>query len=427
MKAYLVAGLGFGDEGKGVIVDALIRKIGNAASCVVRYNGGAQAAHHVTHNGHTHCFSQFGAGTLAGATTSYLSQFMVVDPFALEREAQGLQTLGILRPFDNLQIHPDALIVTPWHRILNRIHETARGVGRHGSCGRGIGEVKREAALGLPMITMSDLKNNWSQLVEKASTVRHRLFCGIESLGLLTSNLEDLDAVMWSEEAWRIGKLINTDPWRPDWYDTLIFEGAQGVLLDETYGFAPHTTWGSTTFSQADHILTTECSEREIIKIGVTRSFLTRHGAGPLPTEYAFSQPYIGGDHNAENPWQGALRVGCLDAMLLHYAIDVCDGIDQLAVTHCDKITSGWKVCSRYDDNRILPIIPTSYSEKIDTRLINVQPLFRRLTNIIDFMPWLENRVNVKVGIESHGRSADYIRWRKAPCQTTNFRCRKAQ
>jgi adenylosuccinate synthase len=139
MNAIFVAGLGFGDEGKGSIVDALTRK--HQADLVVRFSGGAQAAHHVvTDDGREHCFAQFGSGTLAGAST-HLSRFMLIDPLALVKEAEHLKQIGVVDPFERLTIDPRAPIITPYHRAMNRLRELSRGRQRHGSCGVGIGEL----------------------------------------------------------------------------------------------------------------------------------------------------------------------------------------------------------------------------------------------------------------------------------------------
>ena len=136
--AIVVAGLGFGDEGKGTTVDWLVRR--HESALVVRYNGGAQAAHNVVlPDGRHHTFSQFGSGTLAGAET-FLSRYMLVNPSAMLNEAAGLAGLGVVDPLSRVHVDEDALITTPFHIAANRAREQARGDGRHGSCGMGIRE-----------------------------------------------------------------------------------------------------------------------------------------------------------------------------------------------------------------------------------------------------------------------------------------------
>ena len=149
----IVVDLGYGDAGKGTIVDWLCARAADAArntsdrpvQAVVRFNGGAQAAHHVLARGtrqpaRAHPFAQFGSGTFTPGTRTFLSRFMLVDPLALVAEAEHLGELGVRDPFGLVAIDRDALLTTPYHRAANQAREAARGDGRHGSCGLGIGE-----------------------------------------------------------------------------------------------------------------------------------------------------------------------------------------------------------------------------------------------------------------------------------------------
>ena len=151
-QAILTVDLGFGDAGKGSIVDYLARR--HDAHTVVRYNGGAQAGHRVVTPGaapQEHVFAQFGSGALAGAAT-HLSRFMLLDPLAMMVEAQHLSALGAPDPFAHTTIDAGALVITPFQRAANRLKELARGLrqaqssraGRHGSCGMGIGETQAD-------------------------------------------------------------------------------------------------------------------------------------------------------------------------------------------------------------------------------------------------------------------------------------------
>ena len=121
-KSIVVVGLGFGDEGKGSIVDALTQK--KETKTIVRFNGGPQAAHHVVRdNGEWHCFSQFSSGMFSKDTKTWLSEFMLVDPLALIREEQFLQKHNICDAFERLYIDAHCVVVTPFHKYLNRLHE----------------------------------------------------------------------------------------------------------------------------------------------------------------------------------------------------------------------------------------------------------------------------------------------------------------
>ena len=125
MTAYIVIGLGYGDEGKGSTVDFLVRESG--AHTVVRFNGGSQAAHNVTSpQGVHHCFSLFGSGTLVPEVETFLSRHVVIDPLAIEAEGAVLQKKGVEQPFERLTMDPGCPVVTPFHRIINRMREFGR-------------------------------------------------------------------------------------------------------------------------------------------------------------------------------------------------------------------------------------------------------------------------------------------------------------
>ncbi|KAF0249156.1 MAG: adenylosuccinate synthase [bacterium] len=123
-QAFIVVGLGYGDEGKGTTTDYLTRKY--QAHTVIRFNGGSQAAHHVvTSSGITHCFAQFGSGTLVSGVRSYLSSYMAVDPLALLVENQALQEKGVQDGLSRIIIDENCLVITPFHKIINQMQEVS--------------------------------------------------------------------------------------------------------------------------------------------------------------------------------------------------------------------------------------------------------------------------------------------------------------
>ncbi len=347
-KVFLVAGLGFGDEGKGTITESLC--FAHRANLVVRYNGGAQAGHNVvTPDGKHHMFSQFGAGTLLGAKT-HLSRFMVLHPGAMLAEAEHLRHLGVSQPFAGLSIDQSALVITPYQQAANQLRELSRGDGRHGSCGLGVGETRQDylehglalyagdcldpVRLNAKLTALRDHKVAQLKAVQVVpSPASSRAFA---ELTRPVAEVADLFA-SWAHLCRMVGseylaQLLAHTP-------AAVFEGAQGVLLDETYGFQPYTTWTDTTFANATQLLTEVrgLDAIELIKIGVMRSYMTRHGRGPLPTQ---SDWHLHGEHNQTGLWQENFRVGHLDLVLLRYALAVLGGVDQLAVTHIDQRSS---------------------------------------------------------------------------------------
>lgn len=416
MRAYIVVGLGFGDEGKGTIVDTLVRETG--APLVVRFNGGAQAAHHVVAPEGSHCFAQFGAGTLAGAHT-FLTENVIVDPPALFREAQHLESIGIADPFRRIEISPGAPIVTPWHRALNQLREVKRGSGKHGSCGRGIGEVVREIGQGRQYICASELRNPLV-LLRTAFMVRERLIQDALAADLMSVDHWARETIERSAEEWVADIVKCTALWRlsgtPTWPEDkpVIFEGAQGVLLDQWQGFHPFTTWSTTTPQWAEDVIARAPYRYEPVKVGVIRTFLTRHGAGPFPTETIQLQSAVKDDANSHNDWQGSLRTGSFDFMLLHYAINACNGVDTLAVTHCDKPAKQagpWFAAHAYKKaGALMTEIPVyrenqtlNFNSKLTGLISDVQPIYERYDTVYELLADIEAETAIKVGITSWG------------------------
>jgi adenylosuccinate synthase len=130
----------------------------------------------------------------------------------------------------------------------------------------------------------------------------------------------------------------------------LIFEGAQGVLLDESFGFDPHTTWSTTTFANAQTLLDDACHAGPRTRVGVLRTYFTRHGPGPLVTEDIALCRAIPELHNDPAGWQGRFRVGVFDAVAARYAIAVAGTVDLLAFTHLDRLAQlPARICNAYE------------------------------------------------------------------------------
>lgn len=347
---HIVVGISWGDEGKGTITDSLTRKLG--ASVVVRFNGGGQAAHNVvTNDGRHHTFSQWGSGTLAGAHT-ILTKDVAIDPLAMAEEANALIRVGVATPFSLLAVDGRALVTTPYHAEINRLRERLRGEQRHGSCGTGFGETIADSiAHPDDCLRAADL-SKYDTLAWKLQSLR--LAKGAEASRLRKGEPHDsfflsLDVERRIlERLYDVGQRVHVAGW--DEIATrlrtapAVFEGAQGVLLDEWHGFHPHTTWSTTTADNARATIVA-AEAGEWVTVGVTRAYATRHGAGPFPTEIDGAGPPVG-EHNAKHDWQGRFRVGCFDAVLARYAVEAVSGVDALAVTCCDHM--GLPACVGY-------------------------------------------------------------------------------
>jgi adenylosuccinate synthase len=339
-----VVDLGYGDAGKGAVVAALCRA--RTVRAVVRFNGGPQAAHNVvTAQGH-HTFAQFGSGTLSG-TPTHLSRFMSVDPLALAAEADHLRALGVPAPYGLLTVDREARLVTPYHAAANRLREHARGADRHGSCGMGVGETARYAlAHPADAPTVGDCAAR-PRLLRKLRLLRDRL---ADELGPLPVPPVDDCAAAFTAFAAAVTLTDDTHLRRLARGGPLVFEGAQGVLLDEWHGFHPYTTWSTTTFAHAETLLAEAGVPGPAQRIGVVRTYTVRHGPGPHVTEDPASAAALPEPHNGHGRWQGAFRVGHFDAVAHAYAVEVCGGVDALAVTHLDAPARcpGLRICHGY-------------------------------------------------------------------------------
>ncbi|GAA1406700.1 adenylosuccinate synthetase [Catellatospora coxensis] len=376
-RHVIVVDLGYGDAGKGTIVDWLCAT--RPVSTVIRFNGGAQAAHNVvTPDGRHHTFAQFGSGTLHGVRT-HLSRFMMVDPVALAAEAGHLAELGVPAPFELLTVDRRALLTTPWHRAANRRREAARGDDRHGSCGMGVGETAAFALAHPDLAVRAGDTGSPATLKRKLGAVRDAL----------TAELGPLDAppVAAVAEAFRwFGAAVRLVPSsRQALAGPCVFEGAQGVLLDEWRGWHPYTTWSTTTFDNAETLLA-EHGDDDALRLGVVRTYTTRHGAGPLVTEDAQLTAALPERHNGHGPWQGAWRAGHFDAVAHRYAVEVCGGVDALAVTHLDAAERhDLKMCLSYGQlDRIVPGErgDLAYQEKLTQTLNTATPVYTGLGDV---------------------------------------------
>ncbi|GAA0653933.1 hypothetical protein GCM10010193_00050 [Kitasatospora atroaurantiaca] len=421
----IVCDLGFGDAGKGTVVDRLCRGPygpGRArpVHAVVRHNGGAQAAHNVvTDDGRHHTFAQFGSGTFAGVPT-HLSRFMLVDPLALAAEARHLAALGVPDPLALLTVDRRALLTTPFHAAANRLREQRRGQARHGSCGLGIGETARYA-LSHPgdAPTAADCTSP-ARLLRKLTLLRDRLADQLDtSPGEFPApppaHCADAfhafaEHIRLTDEA-HLPELLRTGP--------VVFEGAQGVLLDEWHGFHPYTTWSTTTFANAETLLAEAGAPGSALRLGVLRTYTTRHGPGPLPTEskaLAVPEP-----HNDTGRWQGAFRLGHFDTVAHRYALTAAGGADALALTHLDAPARhrDLRLCEAYElDGAPLHCITTGAVGDLAAQAQLTAALLRaRPGSLTDPGPdpqsWVEQitqRLGVPALMESYGPTARHKR-----------------
>jgi adenylosuccinate synthase len=338
MRGYAIIGAGFGDEGKGLMTDYLAAKYAGKA-LVVRFNGGAQAGHTVqTAAGQRHVFKHIGCGSFAGSPT-YLSEFFICNPVLFHEELRQLQNLN-LSP--EVFVNSKSIVTTPYDMMINQIVEEFRDQKRHGSCGVGINEtVERnlhsEFALKVDELSdreelikkLQNIQQNWvharlhSLGISKISEIwQERL----ASTGVMNYFLEEVDYFLEHTSL--------TDNQILKKFAAVIFEGAQGLLLDEEKGFFPHVTRSATGLKNII-TLANAASISTVQVFYMTRAYQTRHGSGPLPFELK-EQPYrnIMDPTNVTNQYQGSLRFAWLNLDLLRQSIfsDLADAQNKLNV-----------------------------------------------------------------------------------------------
>ncbi|HEX4832864.1 MAG TPA: adenylosuccinate synthetase [Trebonia sp.] len=437
-RHVMVADLGYGDAGKGGIVDWLCSPPGPLATraaargagsanrssagpvhTVVRYNGGAQAAHNVvTPDGRWHTFAQFGSGSFTAGTRTFLSRFMLVDPLAMIAEAEHLASQGVDRPLNEIEIDERALLTTPYHQAANQARERARGDGRHGSCGMGVGETAAYA-LRCPgdAPRAGDAQGPAAALERALAAVRDY---AVDDAGADPARLPPPAVVADAYQAWaqrititgegHLARLLR----RPG---SVVFEGAQGVLLDEWRGFHPYTTWSTTTFGNAEELLAEAGQPGTALRLGVTRAYQVRHGPGPLVTEDPTLE--LAEPHNRTGRWQGPVRAGHLDAVTLRYAVEACGGVDAVALTHLDtarqhrgelRVARAYAIGERGRAGR-LPLGPPrdlAYQERLTQMLLAARPVYDapRPASDDDWAQVVARAAGAPVTIRSHGPSA---------------------
>lgn len=442
-EAWIVVDLGFGDSGKGTITDFLVRE--RHAGLVVRFNGGAQAGHNVvTPEGRHHTFSQFGCGSFVSGVGTHLGPGCVLHPGGMLVEAAALARVGVSDILARTTADARALLVSPFQQAAGRLRELLRGAARHGTCGVGVGEAVSDARihvddtlragdLGRPAVLRRVLRRQQERKrAELAEGARLDEPDAVpEWAFLIDPSAVERVLAAWAPLAKQL-RLLDEDQTRARIRaaQTVVFEGAQGLLLDETWGFHPHTTWHDCTPSGALSLL--GGLDVRITRLGVLRAYATRHGPGPFPTEDREQNAGYPELHNDDRGWQGPFRTGPLDLVLLRYGLDVSGGIDGLAVTCLDRMADTVPLCLRYgaadaDPDLVVCDRPgevirlrhgraddLGHRERLREFLERVRPTIAYIEKS-SLVPTLERNLGIPVCIESSGPRAVEKVWKEHP------------
>jgi adenylosuccinate synthase len=314
MKLSVVIGANYGDEGKGRTVDYL----SDPQTLVVRFNGGAQAGHTVATVGdHRHVFHHFGSGTFKGAGT-FLTRYFVVNPILFSQEHPELQRY---RP--QIFVDPRCRITTPWDMMLNQAVENKRAGKRHGSCGLGVNETVTREEHGFGLL-FKNLENTNVLMAKLDRIINEWVPQRMKELQIDVNDLPHVDEWKVRERFIEDCTYVFDNCWHWDWpnrwgcFNHLVFEGAQGLRLDELGEDFPYVTRSRTGLTNVMALLREAGLWENLEVYYVTRPYLTRHGAGPLANELA-GPPYptIVDPTNVPHPYQGTIRYAWLDLDVL--------------------------------------------------------------------------------------------------------------
>jgi adenylosuccinate synthase len=337
MPNVVVIGAQWGDEGKGKFVDLLTQQ----ADVVVRFQGGNNAGHTVVVGGKKTILHLIPSGILHPGKACVIGNGVVVDPEVLAEEISELKARGSLQDDGQLVLSLDAHVIMPWHKALDIAREHRAGAGKIGTTGRGIGPTYEDkvARRGLRIRDLLDGERFARKAKERLASAREELSrlgatLDVEEAALLKKYAElgralapyARDASLWLHDAMKQGK-------------SLLFEGAQGTLLDVDHGTYPFVTSSNTVAGNAACGSGVGPTALHRV-IGISKAYSTRVGSGPYPSEL---KDETGEKLRAVGAEYGATtgrprRTGWIDVLALRYAVRV-NGLDGLAITKLDVLT----------------------------------------------------------------------------------------
>jgi adenylosuccinate synthase len=335
MANVAVVGAQWGDEGKGKLVDWLSER----ADVVVRFQGGHNAGHTLVIDGVTYKLSLLPSGIVRPGKLSIIGNGVVIDPWALISEIEKLSSQGISVSRANLRIAGNATLILPLHGELDRIREEAAGAAKIGTTGRGIGpayedKVGRRAIRVNDLADLSILGPKIERLLAHHNALRRGLGQAEVAAADLFKQLSEIapKILVYSDAVWSLLDEVKREGKR------ILFEGAQGVLLDIDHGTYPYVTSSNTVAGQAAAGSGLGPSSIGYV-LGIAKAYTTRVGSGPFPTEQENEVgEYIGQrGHEFGTVTGRKRRCGWFDAVLVRQAIKT-SGIHGIALTKLDVL-----------------------------------------------------------------------------------------
>ena len=372
MKNIAVVGSQWGDEGKGKIVDWLSEQ----ADVVIRFQGGHNAGHTLVIDGVTYKLRLLPSGIVRKNKISIIGNGVVVDPWALLEEIKEIREKGVDVNQENFMISEAANLILPFHREMDEIREDAAGKSKIGTTRRGIGPAY-EDKVGRRSIRVMDLRSekNLNQRLEVVLSHHNAIRKGLGKKIFEKNQLkEDLlkiapDILKFAAPVW-----LKIDQFKKQ-KKKILFEGAQGILLDVDHGTYPFVTSSNTVASSA--ATGTGCGPNSInYVLGITKSYTTRVGEGPFPTELVDEIGELLGTRGKEfgTVTSRKRRCGWFDGVLVRQTIKI-SGIDGIALTKLDVLDEldEIKMCVEYDLNgKKIDYLPAAVEDQL-----KIKPIYK--------------------------------------------------
>ena len=399
MANVVVVGSQWGDEGKGKIVDWLSER----ADVVVRFQGGHNAGHTLVVGNHTYKLSLLPSGVVRPGKLSIIGNGVVVDPWALLEEIERLEAQGLTITTDSLKVADNAALILPLHAAVDRAREAARGTQAIGTTGRGIGPAY-EDKVGRRAVRVCDLADpeHLAQRVDALLLHHNALLSGlgeetfdrdeiIKQLTEIAPKILPYASSVWRglDQAQRAGKRI-------------LFEGAQGTMLDIDHGTYPYVTSSNTVAGQAAAGSGSALRRLNYV-LGITKAYTTRVGSGPFPTELTDEVGERLGERGREFGVVTGRRRRCgwFDAVMVRQAVTV-GGIDGIALTKLDVLDGleTLRVCVGYRlDGETLDHLPA-----LGSRQAAIEPVYEV------FEGWQESTQGARSWAQLPATAVKYIR-----------------
>ncbi len=385
MKNVVVVGSQWGDEGKGKIVDWL----SSEADVVVRFQGGHNAGHTLVINGVTYKLRLLPSGIVRKNKVSIIGNGVVVDPWALLDEIKEIKSKGVNVDENNLILSESANLILPFHKEMDEIREDAAGKGKIGTTRRGIGpayedKVGRRSIRVMDLISESNLDQRLERVLAHHNAIRKGLNRDIFKKDQLKQDLLKIapEILKFSQPVWK----------KIDEYKSkgkkILFEGAQGILLDVDHGTYPFVTSSNTVASAA--ATGTGCGPDTInYVLGITKAYTTRVGEGPFPTELKDKTGELLGNRGKEfgTVTSRKRRCGWFDGVLVRQTIKI-SGINGIALTKLDVLDEldEIKICIAYDLNgKNIDYLPAAVDDQL-----KVKPIYK------SFKGWKSSTKGIK-------------------------------